>query len=187
MTLKYTPKFKTNSAEITQAPDFNLLGVDVKHWSLNQIMGSQGLVVMFICNHCPYVKSIQNQLVVDVKQLQRLGINAVAIMSNDTADYVEDSFENMQIVADRFGFTFPYLIDSTQQVAKAYGAVCTPDFFGMNNQGVIKYRGRLNSAGINDSHDGLKKDLVAAMQEMVETGAIMSDQHPSMGCSIKWK
>jgi len=182
MTLKYTPK-----SEINQAPSFNLLGVDGQHWSLNQVMGVNGLVVMFICNHCPYVKSIQQQLVEDVKQLQSFAVNAVAIMSNDPVDYAEDSFENMQAVAKKLPFTFPYLLDDTQSVAKAYGAVCTPDFFGMDNQGKIKYRGRLNAAGISESHNGLRKDLVAAMQEMVETGEITSEQLPSMGCSIKWK
>ncbi len=180
--LKYTPK-----SEITIAPDFNLLGVDGKHWNHKQVMGKHGLVVMFICNHCPYVKSIQRQLVKDVKLLQNFGVNAVAIMSNDTTDYKEDSYENMQAVAAQYQFTFPYLLDQTQAVAKAYGAVCTPDFFGMNKLGAIKYRGRLNEAGINDAHDGLKKDLVAAMQEMVETGDVKSEQYPSVGCSIKWK
>ncbi len=173
MVLKYTPK-----SEIIDAPDFNLLGVDGKHWSLDQVMGTHGLVVMFICNHCPYVKSIQQQLVSDVRLLQKMGVNAAAIMSNDITDYEEDSFENMQSVADKYQFSFPYLLDSTQHVAKAYGAVCTPDFFGMDHKGVIKYRGRLNEAGINDAHEGLKKDLVAAMQEMVETGEVKCEQHP---------
>lgn len=181
MTLKYTPK-----SEINQAPNFNLRGVDGKYWDLDQAMGVNGLVVMFICNHCPFVKSIQHQLVSDVRQLQSFGVNAVAIMSNDVTDYPEDSYENMQIIAARLQFTFPYLLDESQRVAKAYSAVCTPDFFGMNNQGVIKYRGRLNAAGINDSHEGLHKDLVVAMQEMVETGDVISEQLPSIGCSIKW-
>ena len=182
MTLKYTPK-----SEISQAPDFNLLGIDGRHWKLNQVMGEHGLVVMFICNHCPFVKSIQTQLVEDVKLLQSFGINAVAIMSNDTEDYAEDSFENMQIVAEKHQYPFPYLLDDTQKIAKNYAAVCTPDFFGMNNRGEIKYRGRLNAAGINESQNTLRKDLVAAMREMVETGDITSEQFPSMGCSIKWK
>ncbi len=181
MVLKYTPKFNQQTA-----PDFNLLGVDGQHWSLQKAMGENGLVVMFICNHCPYVKSIQTKLVSDALGMQKWGVNVVAIMSNDPEDYQEDSFEQMKVVADQFAYPFPYLLDVTQAVAKAYGAVCTPDFFGMNSSGSVLYRGRLDAAGMNDQQN-LRRDLVEAMKEMVETGKIKTEQHPSMGCSIKWK
>ncbi|MGJ8664564.1 MAG: thioredoxin family protein [Marinicella sp.] len=182
MGLKYTPK-----SEISEAPDFNLMGVDKTQWTLEKSMGTHGLVVMFICNHCPYVKSIQHQLVEDALLLNKIGVNVVAIMSNDAQVYPEDSFENMQLVADKFNYPFAYLYDQTQAVAKSYGAVCTPDIFAMNSERKVKYRGRLNAAGINEPHEGLKKDLVEAMHEMVNTGEIKSEQFPSMGCSIKWK
>lgn len=181
MVLKYTPKF-----ESVKAPDFNLLNVDNACLSLADVMGPEGLVVMFICNHCPYVKSIQQAMVNDAHTLIKMGVNVVAIMSNDPQEYPEDSFENMQKVAKKWAYPFPYLIDQDQQVAQAYGAVCTPDIFGLNAQGEIKYRGRLDAAGINESHDGLRRDLVVAMEELVQTGEINSVQHPSMGCSIKW-
>ncbi len=182
MGLKYTPKSNNE-----KAPDFSLPGVDGKTWSLNKAMGEEGLVVMFICNHCPYVKSIREQLAIDAQDLINMGVNVVAIMSNDVDNYPEDSFANMQKIAIACNYPFPYLLDESQQVAKAYGAVCTPDIFGINQQGTIKYRGRLNAAGIDTPHEGLKRDLVEAMKEMVETGEIKSKQFPSMGCSIKWK
>lgn len=182
MGLKYTPKSNCETAA-----DFSLKGVDEKLWTFDKAMGPEGLVVLFICNHCPYVKSIRKQLVTDAIDLMNMGVNVVAIMSNDIEKYPEDSFENMQIVANEYKFPFPYLIDETQEVAKAYGAVCTPDIFGIDTDGVIKYRGRLNAAGIDIPHEGLNRDLVDAMNEMVETGDIKSKQYPSMGCSIKWK
>ncbi len=182
MVLKYTPK-----SENIAAPNFTLPGVDGHVWTREKAMGSKGLVVMFICNHCPYVKSIQKQLVEDAHILIELGVNVVAVMSNDPAEYPEDSFDNMQRVANQMQYPFPYLFDETQSVAKEYGAVCTPDIFAMDAQGIIQYRGRLNAAGINDNGDELRKDLVEAMREMVNTGAVKSEQHPSMGCSIKWK
>ncbi len=182
MVLKYTPK-----SEISQAPGFSLLGVDGQQWTLEKAMGPNGLVVMFICNHCPFVKSIQQQLVADAHVLKSLGVHVVAVMSNDPADYPEDSFDNMRLVADKYSYPFPYLFDETQQVAQAYGAVCTPDIFGMNNQGRIKYRGRLDAAGMEKPTQALKRDLIDAMTEMVNTGEITTEQFPSMGCSIKWK
>ncbi len=182
MTLKYTPK-----SEINQAPNFNLRGVDGKYWDLDQAMGVNGLVVMFICNHCPFVKSIQHQLVSDVRQLQSFGVNAVAIMSNDVTDYPEDSYENMQIIAARLQFTFPYLLDESQRVAKAYSAVCTPDFFGYNNDLGLQYRGRLrelkNFVPVKDG----ESDLLKAMKQIAETGKGPQNQIPSAGCGIKWK
>lgn len=182
MVLKYTPKY-----EALKAPDFTLPGVDDRDWSLQQCMGEHGLVVMFICNHCPYVKSILDVMVSDAQSLQSIGVNVVAIMSNDVAEYPEDSFDNMLKVSIARGFGFPYLFDESQQVAKAYGAVCTPDIFGLDRHGVIRYRGRLDAAGIKRSDGSYRRDLVLAMQELVETGQITSEQLPSMGCSIKWK
>lgn len=180
--LKYTPKSKH-----IQAPDFCLPGVDGQQWTLSDSMGEHGLVVIFICNHCPYVKSIRKQLVIDAYDLKSIGVNLVAIMPNDIDQFPEDSFENMQQVSMDWEFPFPYLLDENQQVAKAFNAVCTPDIFGMNRTGTIKYRGRLNAAGINEPHENLRRDLVEAMQELVETGEIKTEQFPSMGCSIKWK
>ena len=182
MVLKYTPK-----SEPLVAPDFSLPGVDGRDWSLSGCMGEHGLVVMFICNHCPYVKAIMDAIVSDALSLQTMGVNVVAIMSNDVAEYPEDSFANMQQVAAARGFGFPYLYDESQQVAKAFGAVCTPDIFGLDRNRVIRYRGRLDAAGINRSGKNHRRDLVLAMQELVETGQISSEQLPSMGCSIKWK
>lgn len=182
MGLKFTPKSNNE-----KAPGFRLPGVDGKTWTLDKAMGENGLVVMFICNHCPYVKSIREQLVIDAHDLIDMGVNVVAIMSNDVENYPDDSFENMKKIAKKYQFPFPYLLDESQQVAKAFGAVCTPDIFGINHEGIIKYRGRLNAAGIDTPHAGLRRDLVEAMQEMVETGEIKSEQFPSMGCSIKWK
>jgi peroxiredoxin len=182
MGLKYTPKSNQETA-----PDFSLQGIDGRLWTFAKAMGPNGLVVMFICNHCPYVKSIRKQLVIDAKDLMKMDVNVVTIMSNDSEKYPDDSFENMQQVACDHNFPFPYLFDETQEVARAYGAVCTPDIFGIDTDGVIKYRGRLNAAGIDTPHNGLKRDLVDAMIEMVETGDIKSEQFPSMGCSIKWK
>ncbi len=168
-------------------PDFDLPGVDGQRWSVARSMGPNGLVVMFICNHCPYVKSIQQRLVEDCKALQAMGVNCLAIMSNDPADYPEDSFENMKQVAREQGYPFPYVMDEDQSVAKAWGAVCTPDFFGLDAQGRVHYRGRLDAAGKDGNATGLRRDLVEAMRELVETGQITSPQWPSMGCSIKWK
>jgi hypothetical protein len=141
---------------------------------------------MFICNHCPYVKSIQEHLVEDARELQRLGVGVIAIMANDPSDYPEDSFENMRRVAERFGYPFPYVIDETQEVARAYGAVCTPDFFGYDREGRLVYRGRLDAAGADATRADMKRDLVDAFSTFVETGSMPDEQFPSMGCSIKW-
>ena len=128
----------------TPAPDFTLLGVDGKRWSLQQCRGEKGLLVMFICNHCPYVRAVRDRIVRDTRELAELGINSVAIMSNDPSEYAEDSFENMQRVAEEYAFPFPYLMDETQQVARAYDAACTPDFFGFDAKLGLQYRGRLD-------------------------------------------
>lgn len=181
MALLYTPVLELGKL----MPDFDLLGVDGNQWNLKKCMGEKGVVVMFICNHCPYVKSIQANLVEDALLMQKIGINMVAIMSNDVNDYPEDSYANMQKVSKDMNYPFPYLLDSTQEVAKAYGAVCTPDFFGLNKHGILHYRGRIDSAG-SRKNTQLPRDLVNAMKQLVEEGQITSEQIPSMGCSIKW-
>ena len=168
------------------AVDFALPGVDGKTWTLADCRGEKGLLVMFICNHCPYVKSIRERLVRDTRELRDLGINSVAIMANDPSEYPEDSFDNMRRVAEEFGFPFPYLIDETQQVARAYGAVCTPDFFGYNADLELQYRGRLD-ASRKEPVPGARRDLFEAMKQVAETGHGPKEQIPSMGCSIKWK
>ena len=169
------------------AIDFSLPGVDGKTWTLNECMGEKGLLVMFICNHCPYVKAVLERIVRDTNELKALGVNSVAIMSNDPSLYEEDSFENMKKIAEESGFSFPYLLDETQQVAKAYGAVCTPDFFGYNNNLELQYRGRLDESRKQTAPDSVRRDLFEAMKEVANTGKGPEQQIPSMGCSIKWK
>ncbi|MEQ1592664.1 MAG: thioredoxin family protein [Thiobacillaceae bacterium] len=169
------------------APDFSLPGVDGKTWTLADAMGENGLLVMFICNHCPYVKAIRPRLVRDLAELKRQGIHAIAIMSNDTRDYAEDSFDNMKLVANEFAFPFPYVIDETQAVARAYGAVCTPDFFGFNRKFELQYRGRFDESRKETAPDGVRRDLCEAMKEVATTQRGPMEQIPSMGCSIKWK
>lgn len=169
----------------TPAIDFTLPGIDGKQWTLNDCRGSNGLLVMFICNHCPYVKSIQDRLVRDCLELRGLGINSVAIMSNDPTDYPEDSFENMQRIATEMQYPFPYLLDADQVIAKAYGAVCTPDFFGYNADLGLQYRGRLDASG-REAAANAPRDLFNAMRQIAETGRGPEAQIPSMGCSIKW-
>ena len=170
-----------------KAVDFSLPGVDGKTWTLQDAMGANGIMVMFICNHCPYVKAIRLRLVRDVAELKQHGINAVAIMSNDPADYAEDSFENMKKVAQEFAFPMPYVIDETQEVAKAYGAVCTPDFFGLNRNFELQYRGRFDESRKETAPEGARRDLFEAMKEVAATQRGPAKQIPSMGCSIKWK
>ena len=169
-----------------KAPDFNLPGVDGKRYNLANARGTNGLLVMFICNHCPYVKSIRDRIVRDVRELQQHGINTIAIMSNDPADYEEDSFENMKKVAQEFAYPFPYVMDETQQVAKDYGAVCTPDFFGFNANMELQYRGRLDASRKEAAPDA-ERDLFNAMLQVAKTGQGPREQLASMGCSIKWK
>ncbi len=168
------------------APDFDLPGVDGRNWSRDQCMGEKGLLVMFICNHCPYVKAVLDRIVRDANELIPLGIGVVAIMSNDPTDYPEDSFDNMRAVAQANGFPFPYLLDETQQVAKAYGAVCTPDFFGYNGAGELQYRGRLDESRKEAAPVDVRRDLFEAMRQVAESGQGPQEQIPSMGCSIKW-
>lgn len=167
--------------------DFSLPGVDGKIWTPETARGENGLLVMFICNHCPYVKAIRERMVRDASELMEYGINSVAIMSNNPTEYEEDSFENMQKVAKQFTFPFPYLLDETQQVAKAYGAVCTPDFFGYNKALKLQYRGRLDASRKEAAPAEVKRDLFDAMKQVAQTGQGPAEQIPSMGCSIKWK
>ena len=169
------------------AIDFNLPGVDGHSWSLAECRGENGLLVMFICNHCPYVKAILDRIVRDTNELAGLGVNSVAIMSNDQAEYPEDSFENMLLVAREHGFGFPYLLDETQKVAKSYGAVCTPDFFGYNKDMKLQYRGRLDESRKQPATVDVRRDLFEAMKQVSHTGDGPKEQIPSMGCSIKWR
>ncbi len=169
------------------AIDFQLLGTDNEVWTLERCRGENGLLVMFICNHCPYVKAITDRLVRDAAELKLYGINSVAIMSNDVQDYPEDSFENMQKIAVEHNFPFPYLIDETQQIAQQYGAVCTPDFFGYNKDLKLQYRGRLDASRKQAAALDARRDLFEAMKHVAETGRGPEQQIPSMGCSIKWR
>ena len=170
-----------------KAIDFDLLGVDGKRYNLNAVTGENGLLVMFICNHCPYVKAVQDRIIRDVNELKSLGINAIAIMSNDPADYPEDSFDNMAAVAKRLNYPFPYVWDETQEIAKRYGAVCTPDFFGFNNKLELQYRGRLDASRKEAASVDVRRDLFEAMAKVARTGKGPADQIPSIGCSIKWR
>jgi len=169
------------------AVEFSLPGTDGKIWTLDDCRGENGLLVMFICNHCPYVKAILDRLVRDTNELKQMGINTVAIMSNDVADYEEDSFDNMKLVAQDNSFTFPYLFDETQQTAQKYGAVCTPDFFGYNKDLQLQYRGRLDASRKEAAATDVRRDLFEAMKRVAETGRGPQQQIPSMGCSIKWR
>ena len=169
-----------------KAKDFNLKSVENKQVSLNDAKGKNGTLIMFICNHCPYVKAIIKDLVDDIKFLENLGVKSVGIMSNDVKNYPDDSFENMISFSKSHGFSFPYLIDETQDVAKKYGAVCTPDFFGYNKNMELQYRGRIRELkDLKPVRDG-DSDLKKAMKLVAETGNGPKDQIASMGCNIKW-
>jgi peroxiredoxin len=169
------------------AIDFSLPGVDGKTWTLQQCKGEKGLLVMFICNHCPYVKAVHERIVRDTRELKMLGINSVAIMSNDTVNYPDDSFDNMKRIAKEWGFDFPYLFDESQSIARAYGAVCTPDFFGYNAKLELQYRGRLDASRKETAPADARRDLFEGMKQVALTGKGPAEQIPSMGCSIKWK
>jgi peroxiredoxin len=169
-----------------QAPGFSLKGVDGKTHALKDVRGPKGTLVVFICNHCPYVKAIVDRLSSEGRVLQALGIGVIAIMPNDTDDYPEDSFDNMKAFAKAHDFTFPYVIDETQDIARAYGAVATPDFFGFNAKDELQYRGRLDESGMREVKNA-KRELFNAMKLVAETGHGPKDQIPSMGCSIKWR
>jgi peroxiredoxin len=167
------------------APDFNLVNVDGRSLSRDQVMGEKGLLVMFICNHCPYVKAILPRLLADCRELNSLGINSVAIMSNDPTVYPEDGFEHMKKIAADMDFPFAYLLDPSQQVAKAFGAVCTPDFFGFNSRGQLQYRGRFDESR-KETASRSSRDLFHGMRRIAETGTGPAEQIASIGCSIKW-
>ena len=170
-----------------KAEDFNLKSIKNKNISLKDIIGEKATLIMFICNHCPYVKAIIKELAVDCNDLEKYGINTVAIMSNDTKNYPEDSFENMIKFAELNNFkNINYLIDETQEVAKKYGAVCTPDFFGYNKDLELQYRGRIRELKELEPVRGGESDLYKAMKQISETGKGPESQIPSMGCSIKW-
>ncbi len=169
------------------APDFALAGVDERTWTYAQAAGPRGLLVMFICNHCPYVLAVVDRIVRDAQALRDLGVGTVAISSNDAQAYPEDSFERMAEFARVHRFGFPYLYDESQQVARAYGAVCTPDFFGFNAQRALQYRGRLDSSGRQPAGPDARRELFDAMRQVAETGLAPEGQVASIGCSIKWK
>ena len=169
-----------------KAVDFQLEGIDGKTHSLEDVRGPNGTLVMLICNHCPYVKSVISRIVREVGALEEKGIGAIAIMANDTESYPEDSFENMKAFAEEHGFGFPYVIDRSQEVARAYDAVCTPDFFGFNKDLELQYRGRLDESR-REAVPSARRELYEAMAQIAETGEGPRDQVPSMGCSIKWR
>jgi peroxiredoxin len=170
----------------TTAPSFDLRGTDGKQHSLDSVRGRNGTVVMFICNHCPYVKAVVDKIVRDMGELAGHGVGSIAIMSNDPADYPDDSFDHMKSFAKTHGFTFPYVIDESQDVARAYGAVCTPDFFGYDRDLRLVYRGRLDGSGRSSDPDA-PRELFTAMAEVARNGRAPAVQHAAVGCSIKWK
>lgn len=168
------------------APDFDLMGVDGRRYTYADVEGPNGTVVMFLCNHCPYVKAVLDDIIRDVKELADAGVGAVAVMSNDTATYPDDSFDNMKRLSVEKKFPFPYVIDESQDVARAYGAICTPDFFGFDKQRGLQYRGRIMEMEGLASAPGAVRDLYQAMRTVAETGQGPEQQIASMGCSIKW-
>lgn len=170
-----------------RAPDFALPATDGKAYTLADIRGDKGTLVMFICNHCPYVLSALDRIIRDARDLQALGVGVVAISSNDARTYPQDGFDKMKEMAQARGFPFPYLYDEDQSVARAYDAVCTPDFFGFDADGGLQYRGRLDASTRQAANTDVRRDLFEAMKQVVETGRGPKDQIPSMGCSIKWK
>jgi peroxiredoxin len=169
-----------------KARDFALKGVDGKTYSLAAIRGPKGTLVVFICNHCPYLKASIDRIVAEARALRDIGIGTIAIMPNDTETYAEDSFEKMKLFSAKHSFTFPYVIDETQEVARAYNAQCTPDFFGFNAQDELQYRGRLDASRTTLVANA-RRELFEAMKQVAETGHGPEQQIPSMGCSIKWK
>jgi len=171
----------------TQAHGFRLPATDGKTCSLDDVAGKNGTVIAFICNHCPYVKAVIDRMVADARTLQAEGIGFVAICSNDATGYPQDSFPHMKRFAEAHAFSFPYLHDESQAVARAYGVVCTPDFFGYDAARRLKYRGRLDQGRTTPPPAGARRELVEAMRAIAATGAGPAEQFPPMGCSIKWK
>jgi len=170
-----------------KAADFDLPGVDGKRHTLASARGPNGLLVMFICNHCPYVKAVIDRIVRDVNELRSLGVGAVAISSNDAAHYPEDSFDNMKRFAEAHRFSFPYVYDESQEVARRYDALCTPDFFGFNSKLELQYRGRLDASRKEAAPANVRRDLFEAMKQIALMGEGPREQTASVGCSIKWK
>jgi peroxiredoxin len=169
------------------AIDFDLPGVDGGRHTLASARGPNGLLVMFICNHCPYVKAVIHRILRDARELAGLGVGSIAIMSNDPSDYPEDSWPNMVRIAHELAFPFPYVLDESQAVAKAYGAVCTPDFFGYNANLALQYRGRLDASRKDAAPETARRELFEAMKQVALSGQGPAEQVPSIGCSIKWK
>ena len=169
------------------APPFKLLNIDNNFVSLEEHKGNNGTVIVFICNHCPYVKAIAGRLKKEAEELYSHSINTIAIMSNDVINYPEDSFENMKLFADKYNFAFPYVYDETQEIAKNYNAVCTPDFYGFDKDLKLKYRGRIDSVEFNKNNDQIERDLFNAMIKIKNEGIGPKIQYNSIGCSIKWK
>ena len=169
------------------APSFNLLDVSDNYISLEQLKGDNGTVIMFICNHCPYVISIAERLSFEAMELKKISINTIGIMSNDVNQYPEDSFEKMKIFAKKYNFRFSYLYDQTQKVAKSYGAVCTPDIFGFDKSLKLMYRGRIDSGVMNSNNSQIERELYNAMLKIKNDGIGPEKQFNSFGCSIKWK
>jgi peroxiredoxin len=170
-----------------KAPAFDLPATDGRRYRLSDVKGPKGALVMFICNHCPYVQAVMDRIVRDARDLMPLGIGVAAISSNDATQYPEDGFDAMRAEAARHGFPFPYLFDESQDVARTWGAACTPDFFGLNAAGELQYRGRLDASGRHPAAPDARRDLYEAMRMIAETGQGPRDQIASMGCSIKWK
>lgn len=170
-----------------KAPEFELPATDGKTYRLADVSGPNGTLIMFICNHCPYVKAILDRIERDAKDLNAMGIGVAAICANDAEAYPEDSFAEMTALATARRFSFPYLHDESQSVARAYGAVCTPDFFGFNAKGELQYRGRIDASGRDPAPPGAPRELFEAMRQVAETGAGPRKQTPSLGCSIKWR
>jgi peroxiredoxin len=170
-----------------KAPPFSLQDPDGHTYTLDSVKGPKGVVVMFICNHCPYVRAVVDRIVRDARDLQKIGVGVIAVMSNDYVNYPDDAPPKMKQFAAEHGFTFPYVIDETQEVARAYDAVCTPDFFGFNRELELQYRGRLDPSRQNPAPPDAPRELYEAMRQVAETGAGPRHQEPSMGCSIKWK
>ena len=170
-----------------EAKEFDLISIDDKFYNLSDLKGSNGTVIVFICNHCPYVKAIAKRLSLDSNDLKKIGINTIAIMSNDVINYPEDSFENMKLFAKENNFEFPYLYDENQTVAKDYGAICTPDFFGFNKLLELQYRGRIDSGTLPSKENIVRRELYEAMRRISKTNRGPTEQINSIGCSIKWK
>ncbi len=170
-----------------KAPGFSLPATDGKTYSLSDLSGPRGTLIMFICNHCPYVLAVLDRILRDARALQDIGVGVAAICSNDATTHPDDSFDKMREMAETHDFPFPYLHDESQEVARAWGAACTPDFFGLNAGGELQYRGRLDASGRAPAPEDAPRELLDAMRQIVETGQGPREQVPSMGCSIKWK